>query len=317
VELASLGLAAYVGLITAVAATLFRLARQARAGRSPLWQSYVVAGLTGTMVGRLVEQIAGKAQIADLLLSWALAAVVVSMAAMASQRDNAPAESSPQPARTNARASSQRGRRGEGKAEAKHPLRLAGAALLTVGLTVIWWQSVVSPVAASVTGAKAAQAGFASQYAETVERYQQAISQDSGVAANHLALAEATKTLATFESSVERRMALLSVADAHLEQVLARNPLDHRARRIQIDVKTEMVRIDPSLLPDAVSAVATLEALQPIYWGPMVQYANLLFVVGDREAAQKAVDRAKRLGLGQPQFEAMYADLNEKFGPGL
>ena len=81
-ELGLLGVIAYAGLIGALGWSLFRMLTVARSGRHPTWFVYILVGLGSALVGRIVEQMVGKALVSDLTLSWTLAAVVVAMSVM-------------------------------------------------------------------------------------------------------------------------------------------------------------------------------------------------------------------------------------------
>ena len=116
----------------------------------------------------------------------------------------------------------------------------------------------------------------------------------------------------------EGRLALLKEADQHLQNVLERNPLDHRARRIQGDIKREMASLDPALWAEAMAATKTLEALQPAYWGPLVQQAKLYIAVEDYKAAILARDRAAALrqtGVSAKQLDNELFDLDNVLRP--
>jgi O-antigen ligase len=276
VELGSLGIAAYVGLLAATGALLLRMLRRNRARNTPLLQTYAVGGLTAVLAGRLIEQLVGKAQIADLTLSWVLAGAVAALAAMDVESGSAMASPN-----------------WHGLVE--HPARSVAASLLIVALMVVWWQSVLLTASSSIAGAGALQSGILGLREETIAGYENAISRSPTVAVNHLALADVLRTLSTVEQDAPGRLGLLREADEHLQMVVDRNPLDYRARRIQADVKRLMASQDPAVMSNALKATRTLEALQPEYWGPVIQLARLLLLANDYEAALAAVNRAEQL----------------------
>jgi len=292
VELGSLGVAAYVGLLTATGALLLRMLRRNRARNTPLWQTYAVGALTAVLAGRLIEQLIGKAQIADLTLSWVLAGAVAALAAMDVTSRSAKAS----PNRAGRRARQPLGqRKDDWLGLVEHPARSVAASLLIVALMLVWWQSVLLTASSSIVGAGALQSGILGLREETIAGYENAISRSPSVAVNHLALADVLRTLSTVEQDVPGRLGLLREADEQLQMVLNRNPLDYRARRIQADVKRLMVSQDPAVMSDALKATRTLEALQPEYWGPVIQLTRLLFLASDYEAALAAVNRAEQL----------------------
>ncbi|MEX2599000.1 MAG: O-antigen ligase family protein, partial [Dehalococcoidia bacterium] len=78
-ELGLLGVAAYVFLAVAIGLALLRLLRAARVRNGDLLYLMLLVGLGAAFVGRVVEQIPGKAQVSDLMLAWVLAGLVVAL----------------------------------------------------------------------------------------------------------------------------------------------------------------------------------------------------------------------------------------------
>ena len=294
VELGSLGVATYVGMLAALAATLLRMLRRARIVAMPLWHTYAAVGLTAVLAGRLVEQLVGKAQVADLTLSWVLASAVVAMAAMDVGSGSAQAMAS-QKSSDKRPGQTPRHRMGDRYGWFEQPGRLAGAAVLIVVLAAFWWQSVLPTAGSYVTGASALQSGILGLRDKTIEGYEKAIARSPSVAVNHMALADVLRTLSTVEPSIQGQLSLLTEADEHLQAVVDRNPLDYRARRIQADIRFEMASIDIGLAPGAQASTTTLAALQPGYWGPSIQLARLHLLTNDYEAAADALGRANQL----------------------
>lgn len=287
VELGSLGVAAYLGLLFASGLVLVRMLLRARAEEMPLFYSYIVIGLAAVAAGRLVEQMAGKAQVADLTLSWVLAAVVVAMASMTSQSGLANI-SAPAPRRN-----SRPRRRPE--ARGTLPLqraRLAGAGLLIMIVLVFWWQSVLLTAASSVSGASALQSGKLGLRDATIEGYERAIARAPSLALNHMALADVYRTLATVAPDDASKVSLLTEGDRLLTEVLTRNPLDHRSLEIQVDIRTRKSALLSTERPAAYETVRTLIALQPGYWSPYAQLAELFVLDENYEAALAARDQA-------------------------
>lgn len=287
VELGSLGVGAYLGLFFAIGVVLLRMLLRARAGGETLFYSYTVIGLAAVMAGRMVEQVAGKAQIADLTLSWVLAAVVVAMANMNSQ-----------PALASSNAPASRAPRQSVMVRGRLPLqhtRLAGAVLLTIMLLIFWWQSIFLPLASHVASAGAFQSAKLGLIDESIEGFEQSISRAPGLALNHTALAELYRTLSSTEPTLAGRMALLRQADRHLEIVLQRNPIDHRARSFQADTMIEMVALDSEMFTKALTAIRTLRALQPGYWKPLLHLSKLYLTMGDIDTARAARNAAEQV----------------------
>jgi hypothetical protein len=259
VELGSAGVAAYAGLAAALAAALLSMLRRARGGGMPLWHVYAVVGLTGVMAGRLVEQMGSKAQISDLTLWWILVGTVVAMTAMTPQSEPADASRARQRGRRRAQLRTHSG--GEDGLLAR-PFHLAGAVSVSLVLAFFWWQSVLPTANSSVTTAKALELAKTGQREATIEAYERAIDQSPSVAINHMALADVLRTLSTV-ATTDQRLELLQQADAHIQMVLDRNPLDHRAHSMRVDIRRRMTEADPSLAPSAIDAIKTLKALTP------------------------------------------------------
>lgn len=90
VELGLLGVAAYLALLATVAATAISLLRAARQGTMHPLLAAVSIGIAATLVGRVIEQSTGKAQVSDLMLSWVLAGLISALANLKSAEIPAP-----------------------------------------------------------------------------------------------------------------------------------------------------------------------------------------------------------------------------------
>lgn len=295
IELGSLGVAAYIGLALAILALMYRMLRVAKSRETPVWYTFCAAGFAGTVVGRLIEQMVGKAQIADLTVSWIMAATVVAMMAIPVGSDSSK-QMKPMPSVRRQQETDQRGPKGSGgKLIVRDAtIKKLGVALVIMGAGFFWWNAVAQPAAAAVAGAEAVEQGNRGLSQPAIAGYSRGIRLAPNLALNHIGLAYVRWNLASAESDLERRMSLLKDAVEQLDRVLDRNPLDYRARRIQVEIMTEIVKLDPANWDTALQAVRILGALQPDYWGPQIQLAKLSLAIGDAGTARIIRDQARK-----------------------
>jgi O-antigen ligase len=299
-ELGLLGVAAYMGLIAVLGIALLRMLRAARRGATPLWFTYLLAGLTAALVGRVIEQIPGKAQVSDLLLSWMLAAVIVALAVMPqdqgpTRRRNGTEE--PPRSRRNKQERSVLLRRRAGGTP-KPMLRIAVVVVATFAITVFWYQNVATQFAAAFVADDAQRATVAagddpSQAQVALELFQEALARSPSDATYRIGLSNVFYGAALGASDAERRMILLNSAYEQTQMILDRNPMDHRAWTRALEVKRELAAYDGALVADAIHDAETLVNLIPGFWQARTALAASFVRLGRFEEALNAVKMAK------------------------
>ena len=284
IELGILGLASYAFLFVALVIVLFRMVRAARGGAYPEWFVLLAVGLSAALVGRVIEQIPGKAQISDLTLSWLLAAVVVAMSTM--RFDDEPTPAGPQ----------RRPRRRRDPRGARYsPLRVAGAAAATLVLIGFWVQAVVVyPVSARV-GARATEAAKAGDSQGALDLYIEARNIAPDLPVNRMRLSQALFGAAG-RATDEDRSSLVEQAYEEMQAVLQRNPLDHRAWSRAGEYLRELSADSDAVSPaDGVRDSQILVQLMPGFWQPQMALAWSYVRLGAYEEGLRAVARAKAL----------------------
>ena len=283
IELGLLGLASYAFILGAVAIALFRMMRAARAGAYPEWFTLLAVGLSSTLVGRVIEQIPGKAQISDLALSWMLAAVVVAMSTM--RFDEA-----------EERLTSQRPRaRRRQRASSFNPVRVAGAAVVVATVIAVWSISVVPYVASARVALQADQATKAGEVQRAIDLYTRArdIAPDLGV--NRLRLGEVLLSASGRVADEERAQAIQD-AYAEVKAVLDRNPLDHRAWSRAGEFLRELAVVTGDVpLKEAVRASEIFLQLMPGFWQAHAALAWSYVRLGAYEEGLRVADEALAL----------------------
>jgi O-antigen ligase len=312
-ELGLLGVGAYVALIIALALALVRLLREAAPGKAPDWYRLLLIGLSAALAGRIVEQIPGKAQVSDLLLSWALAALIgvlaiVRFASAPTIEQAPPASSTPQ--RRQNRYRSARTAAAEGPA----PLRLAGLGVIGLVALVLWFVIVWSPLAASVNSgavdtleqrmAVAQQsgdiAGLVSARDAIIDVKERSVGLDGGSALSRMGVAQGLFDRGLLENDVRTKLSLFSQAYRWALSVLERNPLDHRAwsRAAEFHRELGALRDEPAITSARETLV--LSRLLPGFWQAHTGLAWSYARRGEFEAALPPVEVARELIGSQP-----------------
>ncbi|MDA0991888.1 MAG: O-antigen ligase family protein, partial [Verrucomicrobia bacterium] len=293
IELGLLGVAAYLFLLGSVGVALFLLTVRARAGAYPDWFAYVVIGLTAAMVTRVVEQLAGKAQVSDLQLMWVLTALAMALSLVGSSREGEADEPATEAVnRRERRRGSRRDVRLSAGSASVIRLALAGVIVLSAG--VMWTQTVANVFWSSMIGADARDAAAAGRSQEALEKFRNAVEMAPDSAVNNLNLAALF-----FQAGLqgnrtkEERIDFLQAADDVILKILDRNPLDHRAWSRHGEYLREIAALDSSLQDEAALAAETLVDLMPGFWQPRTAQALALVRIGLFEAGLEVVQQAK------------------------
>ncbi|MDA0797463.1 MAG: O-antigen ligase family protein [Chloroflexi bacterium] len=294
VEVGALGLIAYAVLLVAVAAAGLRLVRSARAGSMPTWVGFVVAGLLASLVGRFVEQMAGKPQVADLALTWVLIGTVAAVLGWTAEQWEA------EPALV-----SERGKSGRRLLRGQRQVQVVGgrrgpqvAIAVVVGLvaTVAWWQVVVGPLSVSSLVARAEVASESGRPVRAGELLESAVESYPAAAVPRLLLGRGLLLGSRAASTQDLRIAGLQEALGVVEGAFDRNPMDYRAWVTAGKITQEMAALDAARFGEL--AIATAEktaALLPGYRDPREQLALTLLVAGEYDRAIEVAAGARGL----------------------
>ncbi|MCH8199650.1 MAG: O-antigen ligase family protein, partial [Chloroflexi bacterium] len=283
IELGFLGFASYAFIFGALVVALRRMVRAARAGAYPEWFALLVVGLSGALAGRVIEQIAGKAQISDLALSWMLAAVVVAMSTMRFDEGE------------RVRARPRRRPRGRQRAGSANPMRVAGAAAVVAAVIAFWSVSVVPYVVSARVGLQADQAARRGEGQLSLDLYTQARDIAPDLAVNRLRLAQALFSAAGRVGGEERAEAV-QLAYGEARAVLDRNPLDHRAWSRAGGLRQGLAALTGGVSPsEALRDGEVLAQIMPGFWQIHAELAWSYVRLGGYEEGFEAVTRVKEL----------------------
>ena len=264
-ELGALGVLAYWVLAVGVGWSLFRMLRAARSGRHPAWFNYLVVGVASAFAGRFVEQLTGKAQVADLSLSWMLAGVLVAMSVMHFEVESA----------TRARVM-QRSRRGRPHAAAApSAFRIVGASVVALVVLVFWVQTAVADVRSARVMAQAQQAGSAGLLERAGELAFEAREIAPAAAMVHLSLGDGLFDLAGRDGDEREKVLLLEAAYLEIRTIIERNPLDYRAWSRAIKIQRELSLLKPDAQDQAMRDTQVLIELLPGFWQSHVEAAEI------------------------------------------
>lgn len=284
-ELGLLGVASYAALIGALAAALFRMLRVARTGVYPAWFAYLLVGLASALAGRIVEQITGKAQVADLTLSWMLAALVVAMSVMRFEPASGATADVPR-----------RSRRSRRQPMAPFSLlRIGGASAVALAVLVLWVQAVVADVQSARVLAQADQSASAGLARRSIELYSKARDLAPAAPAPRLGLAVALFDEAGREGEDQDKLGLLQAAYREVASVLDRNPLDRRARVRAAEFQRELSVVEPGERDRAVRDNQILAELSPASWLAHAALAWSYVALGQYERGLETALYAERI----------------------
>jgi O-antigen ligase len=311
VELGLFGVVAYLSLIAAVSVALYQLLREARSGAIPESLGYVIVGLSAVLAGRGLEQMAGKAQIADMALSWILAGVVVAITGMRAHRATTAPAAEPGSA---PRKRAQQNQHNDGiSLISSRVVTNTTVAVLIVFAVVLWSQTIVGTVRSSLLVGEALRAREAGQgyNARTLMGQAVLIAPDDvvqrGVHAGSLVL------WARAEEDPAMKLSLLLEAYEIVEPVLERNPMAFRSRWTASEISADIMLLDPTFVPTAVRNREIDAALSPWLWKPRVSLSRTLFQIGLLDEAQEALNGARELGAGSENQDVLYLEERIQF----
>jgi hypothetical protein len=284
IEIGIFGAAAYVGLISALGLVLYRLLKQAKRSAETDWRAPLLAGLAAALVARSVEQLAGVAQPADLLLSWALAGTVVALSSTRFACDSSDTFAGAALMRSNRAA-----------------VPILGAGLLLIVLTFAWVETVFEDAYAARLVAEARAASQAGDAAHADQLFDRAIEMSPGAAVIRLRVADRMFDRAVGAPTQIAQAEVLAEAFRQTNAVQARNPLDGRswARSVRINGMLASL-LEGDFAEAALADALTLSALYPGFWQPRVEVAATRLLLNDPSGALEDLATAKTLGAEGP-----------------
>jgi tetratricopeptide (TPR) repeat protein len=296
VELGLLGVLAYISLFVAVGVVLVRLLRKARAGLFPSWFSYLVIAMASVILARGVEQIPGKAQIADLHLMWMLVGFAVVLAAIAPRLEQAPTTAASADESAPGRRRTRRVRRETSSASlagVSIPRVVLAGVIAVLGL-VLWSQAIVNQIQAAVIAADAHAAGAAGQTDRAIELSMDAINAAPSAPIHKINLGELYFQLSLqTDRALSQRVDFLQDANALVKEVSERNPMDHRAWSRSGEYQRELAVLIPADAERAVYDNSLLVHLMPGFWQARTALAWAYVRVQQYEGALRTVQEAK------------------------
>jgi O-antigen ligase len=297
VEIGLIGVLAYVALVATVVVALFRLLKRVKRGEIPEPLGYLIIGLAASLAGRSLEQMVGKAQIADLTLSWILAGLVAAMAVAKTGHVLAPVALDPteslarrtaQP-HTTKRASPQRTR----SALTGTNLALVAVVIITA---IFWSQTVFSSLRSAVLLGDAQRASDAGQLSRAGDLLEEAVAAAPSDVVPRAVFSEALLDAAKEIQDPSERLQVLTRAYGIVTEVFQRDPMEFRARSTAARISRQILALDPSFASTAIKDGQLEAALSPWLWRPREGLATAFLQAGLPEAAIVTARQAKILG---------------------
>ena len=228
-ELGLLGVAAYAAMASFVGLALWTLLGAAKRGDAPEWAGYLLIGAAAIFWGRLLEQMAGQAQVSDLSLSWIIAGLVVALMRMhgegwttapdsiGTSADNRQQATRPHPRHLRAAATT-------------NVAHVMLATVVTVGILAFWWQAVGSTALSDSLAGRALIARINGDNESTARLLASAVNISGKNYMPRYILTILRENAANFVEDPEDRGKYLASALDVLRPVLARDPMNRQAR---------------------------------------------------------------------------------------
>jgi len=268
VELGLLGVLAYLSLLAGAVLVLARMLRDARSGRYSFGFTLLVVAAAGSVAGRVGEQLTGKAQVSDLVMMWAVLAVIVALARFAraepaSEDNNAP----PMPRRRPRQAAR------ETTVVAWTPDWRIGTALAVIFVVAfLWWQATARPVIASFEARNADEAFAAGQLIEAFAHIDRAQKWHPAATLFYVRKANAASSLARHQPTPEATLQQMLEADHEAREALEGNPLDQRVWLLRAGLSLDIALLQggtdvaAASVDEALHVNELITNLLPGYW---------------------------------------------------
>ncbi len=302
IELGLLGVIAYAALAIATGLTLILMLLAARRGETSQWMAYIIFGLIGVFAGRLLEQMAGKGQVADITLAWILAGVVLAMSQFPASQWIEPLPAAPnlatlssQKRAPKSRSSMSPSRASRSSAKPGLPMRAALVVVVAILTLVFWWHTVFLGLYVTFLSAKAISASDAGDFSAAGAHLMQSVERFPSSTSQRTILGKSLLAGARLEADTHNRLAQLQEALRVIKGITDRNPLDYRAWTIASDITRELLFLDKAFAAEAISTHETTAALSPGLRQPAEQLATIFLIAGDYRQALEIVLSARDL----------------------
>ena len=266
-ELGLLGVASYLAMAFFVGLALWTLLGAAKRGDTPEWVGYLLIGAAAIFWGRLLEQMAGQAQVSDLSLSWIFAGVVVTLTRM-----HADGWAGAPDAVGASAASRQQARH---RVHPRQPQATATtniahvmlAAILTAGALAFWWQAVGSTALSDSLAGRALIARVNGDNESAARLLTDAVNVSGKNYLPRYILAILWENAANqTDNPQDRGTYLLNALDV-LHPVLARDPMNRQARVREASLMGGLAAISPDrYAPDLLRDWEVILRLMPGLW---------------------------------------------------
>lgn len=289
IELGLLGVIAYGLMAGSILYVLWGIIRQAQRREIEGLIPHLAIGLTAAFMGRLLEQMTGKAQLSDLMLMWILVGVIAALANRGRVAEFFTASPNVAPPRQSP---------GVGRRSflSLNPARKYASVFIVLLALLLWWQTSLADIRAMTLSGQAQEASASGKAAAAGALYEQAIDIAPHASIPRLLLVQGLIRSAQVETDTAVALSALEAARVNLQGLLERNPLDLRAREWSATISQEIALIDPSRLPQAVHDAALVAVLSPGLWEQLEPLAWILALSGDYDQALRVVHEAQALG---------------------
>lgn len=288
IELGLLGVMGYITLLVALGLSLRRLIQLARIGQLSTFSMLVVSGLSAILLGRIVEQSVGKAQMSDLLQSWVLAGVIVGVLSMyhaVMQPDQAPIAHQSAPRSKLARA------------KAPNLPKLIVPFTTFILICVIWSITIYPNITASRMGAKAQTTMEAGRTVAAFGELERSIDLAYPTAPMMLLLLSDWAFQAAWgEINPNLKLALFQKSHNLAQDALAWNAMDPRAWTASSNAMVELAALSPQFRDRAIRENVVFANIMPGFWQARYAIGQAHLRLGEPEQALRAFEQA--LGLG-------------------
>ncbi len=267
VELGLLGVLVYLSLLAATVVVLARILRETRSGRYSFAFTLLVVAAAGAVAGRVGEQFVGKAQVSDLVMMWALLAVVVGLARVV-RAEPSPDKNGPAP-----RSRRQRTAEREAAATVWAPdWRIVVVVGIAIVIAFLWWQGTARPVLAAFDARDADQAFATGELAKGFAEIDSAQQWHPAAALFHIRKADAIGELSRRQPTPEASRQLMEEANREARLALDWNTIDQRvwSRIAEFSREVAFLRANAGLpeprIDEALHVNALVTDLLPGYW---------------------------------------------------
>jgi O-antigen ligase len=285
VELGLLGVMAYITLLVALGWSLRRLIHLSRGGRLPIVPMMIVPGLSAVFVGRIVEQSVGKAQISDLLQSWVLAGVIVSIVSMFVIGSRPVETIKTWPSMSNAPQN-----------KPPHLRRLMVPVTIITLISIMWALTIYPNISASRLGAIAENSMEAGQTIAAFRELERATNISYPAAPSMLLrLSDWAAQAAWIEQNPEVKLALFQKSHQLAREALDWNSLDPRAGTSSSNATVELAAINNQFRNRAIRENVVLANLMPGFWQARFAIGQAHLRLGEPKRALEAFNHAIRL----------------------